>query len=218
MAYRMMKRFYLSFLTLAFSACSAVTPPCPIPVKSDIVYVVSQGWHAEIGIPVEELSPKLAFYRKVFPGARVIMFGYGKKTFFTAPPQTFSEYVLGPFPGTAVIHAVGLRVAADKAYPPEATVTLMLPADGKQALSAYIWNDLSKDAAGKPQIVAPSTHPDGLFYAANSRYNLLHTCNSWTADALHAAGLPVSTSAVMFSGQVMNRVKKAAQNQCRSLR
>jgi len=112
------------------------------------VYVVGQGWHAEIGIPVEELNEDLSFYRKVFSGARVIMFGYGKKTFFTAPPDTISEYFVGPIPGPAVIHVVGLRVTPMVAYPPEDTVTLVMPLGGAHALSAYIWNDLAKDAAG----------------------------------------------------------------------
>ena len=62
------------------------------------VYVVGQGWHAEIGIPVEELDENMSFFREIFPGARVIMFGYGKKTFFIAPPEAMTEYVLGPFP------------------------------------------------------------------------------------------------------------------------
>jgi hypothetical protein len=182
------------------------------------VYVVGQGWHAEIGIPLEELNEDLSFYRKVFSGARVILFGYGKKTFFTASPDTISEYFLGPIPGPAVIHAVGLRVMPTMAYPPEDTVTLALPQGGAQALSAFIWNDLAKDLAGKPMVVGPSTDPEGLFYAAQSEYNLFHTCNTWTVDALHEAGLPVSSDNVIFSGQVMSRVDEAAESQCRSVR
>jgi hypothetical protein len=182
------------------------------------VYVVEQGWHAEIGIPVEELGKDLAFYREVFSGARVIMFGYGKKTFFTAPPDTISEYFLGPVPGPAVIHVVGLRITPLKAYPPEDTVTLALPPGGSQALSAYIWKDLAKGASGKPIMVAPSTDPAGLFYAVESEYNPFHTCNTWTADALHAAGLPLSSENIIFSGQVMARVDETAENQCRLIR
>jgi hypothetical protein len=66
-------------------------------------------------------------------------------------------------------------------------------------------------------IVAPSTDPDGLFYAAQSEYNLFHTCNAWTADALHEAGLPISGDNVIFSGQVMSRVDEAAESQCQSV-
>jgi hypothetical protein len=183
-----------------------------------VVYVVGQSWHAQIGIPVEELGEDLSFYRDIFQGARVIMFGYGKKTFFTAPPETASEYILGPLPGPAVIQAVGLNVPPMEAYSPENTITLLLPPGGSRSLSAYIWNDLAKDASGKPRIVSHSTDPAGLFYAAQSRYNLLHTCNTWIADALHAAGLPISGDGVVFLGQVMTRVDEAAEDQCRLVR
>ncbi|MDR3425351.1 MAG: DUF2459 domain-containing protein [Alphaproteobacteria bacterium] len=179
------------------------------------MYVVGDAWHAEIGIPTRELSDGLAFYRKIFPAARVIMFSYGKQTFFTAPPHTLSEYLLGPIPGPAVIQVVALNVMPPEAYPPEDTITLVLPAGGGHALSTYIGNDLATDASGRPQVVAPSTNPDGLFYAARSEYNLFHTCNTWAADALHEAGLPVSGSGVVFSGQVMSRAADAAESQCR---
>ncbi|MGD0960871.1 MAG: DUF2459 domain-containing protein [Methylomonas sp.] len=214
-----MKRLYLLFVTLAVSACgSAERISCQPPLTGDVAYIVGQGWHAEIGIPVEELDDNMAYFREVFPNARVIMFSYGKKTFFIAPAATLSEYVLGPFPGAAVIQVVGLSVSPTTAYPPENTVTLRLPPNGGQSLSAYIWKELVKDGSNKPQIVARSTEPTGLFYSARSEYNLLHTCNTWVADALHNAGLPISGDNVVFSNQVMTRVIDVAGEQCQALR
>jgi hypothetical protein len=192
--------------------------PCTPNTAEDVVYVVGQGWHAEIGIPVEELNHDLAFYRKIFPEARALMFGYGKKTFFTAPPDAISEYFLGPFPGPAAIHVVGLNVMPVDAYSRENTFTLRLPPGGAQALSAYIAKDLSRDKSDRPEEIAHSTDPDGLFYAAQSEYNLFHTCNTWTADALHDAGLPVSGDGVTFSEQVMTQVAAAAKSQCELIR
>ncbi len=210
-----MRHFCFLLILFAVSACTAPPHFCSPAKESDVVYVVGREWHAEIGIPVEELKGNLAFYRTLFPEARTLMFGYGKKTFFTAPPDTISEYFLGPVPGPAVIHVVGLRVSAAEAYPAEDTITLTLPPGGSKALSAFIWNDLAKNTSGKPTIVSHSTYPAGLFYAANSEYTLWHTCNTWATEALRAAGLPVSSSGVAFSGQVMNRAEKVAESQCR---
>ena len=212
------RRSYLLILGLGISACSSAMEPCPSLPAGEVVYVVEAGWHVEIGIPVEELGDGLAVYRTIFPGARVLMVGYGKQTFFTAPPDAISEYFLGPFPGVAVIHVVGLNVTPVEAYSPGETVTLMLPPGGARALSNYIWQDLSKDKSGEPEEVARSTDPDGLFYAAQSEYNLFHTCNTWAAEALHEAGLPVSGDGVIFSGQVMAQVNAAAESQCRLIR
>ncbi len=176
--------------------------------------MVSHGWHAEIGIPVTELDGDLAFTRAIFPGARTIMFGYGKQTFITAPVKTFPEYLLGPFPGPAVIQTVALNVTPPEAYAADEVITLALPPDGAQKLADYIWGDLAKDESGKAILVSHSTNPDGLFYAADSIYTLFHTCNAWAADALHAAGLPVSGDRLIFSGQTMSRAEQAAAGQC----
>ena len=193
-------------------------PSCPATRSGDVVYIVSQGWHVEIGIPVEELDENLAIYREIFPGARVIMFGYGKKTFFVAPAATMNEYMLGPVPGPAAIQVVGLSVNPIEAYSPADTVRLFLPLHGGQALSAFIWKDIVKDASGKPQMLAPSKQPNGLFYAAQSEYTLFHTCNTWVADALHDAGLAVSGDNVIFSDQVMTQVTEVVGEQCNALR
>ncbi len=193
-------------MLLGVSACSPHVSACPKPVAGDVVYIVGRGWHAEIGIPAEQLNGRLAFYREVFPDARVVMLGYGKKTFFTAPPDSVSEYFLGPFPGPAVIQAVGLRVTPLQAYPQKDVVELALPAGGMHALSEFIAQDLTPDDSGKPLIVAHSHNPEGLFYAARSQYTLLHTCNAWAADALHSTGLPIDSDGVIFSGQVTARL------------
>jgi hypothetical protein len=200
-------------VVLALVAC-ATPPKCPPPTSGDIVYVTGRDWHTEIGIPVNELDGKLASFAPLFPGAKTIMFGYGKKTFFTAPADDIGEYFLGPFPGPGVIQVFAINTTPDAAYSAEETVTLALPPGGKQALSDFIWNDLKKDDYDKTVEVAPSTNPAGTFYAAKSRYNLFHTCNRWAADALDAAHLPVAGDGVILSNQSMSRVREAAQQRC----
>jgi hypothetical protein len=210
----MTRCLYLIFAFISLSACSTGSQTCEALATGDVVYVVDQDWHTNIGIPVEELDGDLRLYRDEFPGARVIVFGYGKKTFFTAPPETISEYFLGPIPGPAVIQIFGLRVMPNDAYAPSDVMTLKLPSGGSKALSEYIWKDLAKDIFGKPVLVAHSTNPDGLFYAAQSEYNFLHTCNTWIASALQQTGLPIDSNAVIFSSQVMARVASVNVEKC----
>jgi hypothetical protein len=194
--------------------CSSVDDArCPPPTTGETVSVVELGWHVEVALPADELGPELGFLRGVFPGARSLMFGYGKKTFFTAPPDDIGEYFLGPIPGPAVVHVMGLNVTAAAAYP-VGTIVLALPPGGAKALSRFIAAELTKDVSGKPVVVAHTTDPAGLFYAAASEYHLFHTCNTWVADALHAAGLPISGDGVVFSGQAVSRAEDKAASQC----
>jgi len=182
-----------------------------VPEGPDAVYVLGRGWHTEIGVPADRLAGKLAVFRSIFPGAREVMFGYGKRTFMVARADRVSEYVLGPLPGPALIEAVGLNATPPEAYGGDGVIALTLPPGGMERLSAFIWNDLQHDGADEPLLVAPGRFPGSLFYAARSGYDLFHTCNTWVAEALHAAGLPVATDWLIFSGQTMARAENAAQ-------
>ena len=83
------------------------------------------------------------------------MFGYGKRTFMTARADRASEYLLGPFPGPAVIEAVGLRAEPPDAYGPNDMIKLALPKGGATAISAFIWNDLSAWRRWRAQLRRP---------------------------------------------------------------
>lgn len=185
------------------------------PGELNSVYLVDRGWHTEIGVPVAALSGKLAVYREIFPGARTILFGYGKKTFFTAPASSLEEYLIGPFPGPAVVQVFAMTTTPDLAYDPDAVVVLPVSREGMDRLSDFIGGDLETGRDGRPRLVAAGHGPESLFYAARSRYTLFHTCNGWVVQALREAGLPVSADGVVFAGQVMARGARAAAMLCR---
>ncbi len=191
-------------LASLLAGCAPTAPRCAADDGPD-VYIVARGWHVEVGLPADHLDGELAAFRDVFPGARAVMFGYGKRTFFTARADTLSEYVLGPVPGPAAIQVTGLSTLPTDAYEPSAVLVMHLPPGGAAGLSAFLQHDFERDAAGGPRLIGPGPYPGSLFYAARSGYSLAHTCNTWAADALHAAGLAVSGSGAALSGQVVSR-------------
>jgi len=46
------------------------------------------------------------------------------------------------------------------------------------------------------------------YYESIQHYSALHTCNTWAAEALQSANLPVSSSGVEFSSQLWQQVRK----------
>jgi len=214
-------------LTAAGACCltacapAPVEPACPPPVPTEttagttapVIYVAANSWHSDIGLPIEDLTGPLAYFRQKFPTARSIMIGYGKQKFITEPAHSPDAYMLGPFSGPGAIQVQGLSTLPSVAYLPGETVALRLSPDGEATLEAFIWQELVKTHAGDPTPVA-SDRPGFLFYAARSSYSLEHTCNRWAADALHAAGLPVDGDGVVFSGQVMRRAAAVSARQC----
>ncbi len=201
-------------LLLAQGACGVPAAPCVVPETGENVTLIDHGWHVDVGISADEISGPLAIFRDLFPGARAFVFGYGKKTFLSAPPDTISEYLLGPIPGPALIEVAALNVLPDAAYPADETITLRLPPGGARALSDFIGNDFEEDRDKKPLLVGPGNFLGSLFYAARGTYSLAHTCNTWAADALHAAGLPISGDGVAFSGDLISRAADARAAWC----
>lgn len=206
----------LAALGLLLAGCAGTGRPLACrAVGGNAVYLVDRGWHTEIGVPVAALSGPLAVYRDIFPGARTVLFGYGKKTFFTAPASSVEEYLIGPFPGPAVVQVFAMTTTPDRAYGPDAVVVLPMSRAETDRLSEFIGGDLERGRDGRPRLIAVGHRPESLFYAARSRYTLFHTCNGWVARALGRAGLPVSDDGVVFAGQVMARGARAAAMMCR---
>jgi hypothetical protein len=194
-------------IAVLLAGCSSPEPaacPAPLPM-AEYVYVRGHGWHVEVGLAARSITGPLSVFLDVFPGAQAIMFGYGKRTFITAPPDSLSEYLLGPVPGPAVIQVTGLAVLPDADYPAGEVLMFPLPPGGARALSDFIWRDIAKDKAGEPRLVGPGPFVGSLFYSAVSGYRLSHTCNTWAALAMNAAGVPLDPGGIVFSNQVVDR-------------
>ncbi len=168
-----------------------------------VMWVVRQGWHTEIGLPATEITGPLKVFRDVFPGAQVLMFGYGKRTFITAKVETPAELVMGPLPGPSAVQVTALRVDPNNAYDgPVAAVAL--PPGGAARVSDYLWEAIGKTNAGEPRLIAKGLFPGSLFYAGARRYDLAFTCNTFTAAAIEAAGLPASPRDVVWAAGAMD--------------
>ncbi len=196
-----------TLLLLLPAACAAPSfPPCAAPPGGPVAWVIDQGWHTEVAIPAAQATGPLAAFRDVFPGAAALSFGFGKRTFFTAKTETLSEYLLGPFPGPGAVQVTGLG-----AFPPQAyaspVVTLALPDGGAERLAAFLWESVAPARDGGPRLIAEGHFPGSAFYAAARGYALGYTCNTWTADALGHAGLPVATD-VSLAGATMRAVAR----------
>ena len=75
-----------------------------------------------------------------------------------------------------------------------------------QRLSQFLWDYLVSEGNGTPRRIGTGPYPQSAFYASTGTYNLGHTCNTWTAEALQVAGLPVSPAGVVFAGQVLDQL------------
>ena len=159
---------------------------------------MDQGWHTEIGLPAAEITGPLTVFRDVFPGATTLMFGFGKRTFITAKVETPSELLMGPIPGPGAIQVIGLRVEPSLSFTRSRVIRLALLPGGAARLSGFIWDAIGKTHDGQARLISQGLFPGSLFYAASRGYDLAYTCNSWSAQALQAAGVPIDPDGITF--------------------
>ena len=209
----------LALLLLAVAGCAGQQPASPAPLaalpqtrpgKAETVSLLTHGWHTDIAVPARELSGPLTRFESLFPGARSLVFGYGKRTFMIAPVHSLGEWLIGPFPGPAALEVSAINTTPATAYGPRHTITLPLPPGGAARLSAYLWRAFAKNKAGHPIYIAQGNFPGSLFFEAEQRYGLLHTCNTWSAEALAAAGLPVRPAGMIFSAPLDDAAARIA--------
>jgi uncharacterized protein (TIGR02117 family) len=173
------------------------------PAKSGItVYVATNGHHTGLVLPASEAG--VDWLQRARPEhladpqltGRWLLFGWGDRDFYLSTP-TWDEFT----PRTALIAIVGSGgslMHIDHMDAPGDAVTIRpvrLRPEEYRRLVAFI--DRSFVAGGLP---IPGYGPRDLFYPARGRYSLFYTCNSWTADALAAAGVRVALWTPFESG------------------
>lgn len=189
--------------------CSALPRPAAQAARPRtqraVIGVLLAGWHTGLILPVNELGPLRAVLPD-YPGAHYVSFGWGNRRFYISADPTVWDALSALFSSPST-----LLVAAAP------TAAALLPADGTyrwlcadrpelRRLDAYLLATLRR-RAGRPIGIVEGPWPDSEFFASGERYDALHTCNTWTAEALHAAGLKIADGAVIFAFQLRDRLR-----------
>jgi hypothetical protein len=197
------------------TGCTATLLTGPIPDGAATVYVVSRGWHTEIGLPVSAVAGPLASVEPDFPGTRFMVFGFGEREYYMAHNEGSGEMLAALFPSPSAILVTFLRPPPPEAFAGLKVAALRLPESGVRLIAMRIWEDLAKTTNGLPVRLADDPSAGSVFYASNETYDAFHTCNTWTALRLRDGGLPMNTH-VLFAGEVMQQAMRIAARQAQN--
>jgi uncharacterized protein (TIGR02117 family) len=175
------------------------------------IYVIAGGWHTELALPRESLRGRLTVLADAFPGMGYLVFGWGQRNYYMAREPTIGDLLGAALPSSAVMLIVPLRQAPPRAYGADHVFNVVVSDQGASALSGFLWSFLVTDANGHPLRVAPGPYPQSAFYASSGTYSLGYTCNTWTATALRAAGVPIRASAVVLADQLTSQLRTLEQ-------
>ena len=169
--------------------------------------VIAGGWHTELALPRDALAGKLAGLAPRISGARYVVFGWGARDYYMARNPDLGDVLRAMTPGPAVVLVMPLGVAPDAWVGPRNSIELHITAAGNSALSEYLWAAVAKDGEGMPRAIAAGPYDGSLFYAGTGTYDLAYTCNTWTAEALRAAGLPVTPRSVVTKNDILDQIR-----------
>ncbi len=213
-----MKGIFLIAISFLLSACFsksyAVKPLNETDaVRGEKIYVVNHGWHTGFVVPARQIQDQLPELKKRFGDTPYIEFGWGDRAFYQAEEITTGLVLKALlWPTESVIHAVAVPEKANEYFLNSAVIKLCLSAAEYSSLISYISNSFLKDENGEILQLQDGIYGDSQFYTAVGHFNLINTCNKWTAKGLQSAGMDISPSFKLTAGSVMNFVAAYKQS------
>ncbi len=177
------------------------------------IYVVRRSWHTDVGFDVTDLHVPLAAVHQSVPKARYLLFGFGDKHYLLSHGRMWDRLSGAILPGEGVVLLTGLQAPPAEAFGAKNVVRLTISAAQARNLEAFVWKTLVSTEGSFPRVLGPGPYSGSVYYASVERYSGLHTCNTWTAEALHSAGLPVHSFGVEFAGQVWRQVRPISRRE-----
>jgi hypothetical protein len=213
----MPRRLRALFLVLLV-ACSS-TPPRLAQQRPDrssgpttVIYVIKRKWHVDIGFATADLQPPLALLRADFPADRYLLFGFGDRHYLLDQDRGFGGMLAALWPGPGLMLATGLATTMQAAFGEDNVTEIPVTATQARAAQAFVWRSLAAENGGVAALRA-GPYDGSLYYAASPRYSAIHTCNTWAAEALQAADLPVHSFGIALSGGLWMQVRRIGARQ-----
>jgi uncharacterized protein (TIGR02117 family) len=173
------------------------------------IYLIAAGWHTEIALPVHAMRDPLQAVAPDFQGAQYLSFGWGERNYYMARAPTVGDAMSALFPGPAVLLVTPLYQPPRESRAGAQVFELNLSTAGLDRLSSYLWEAFDKSGDGTPRRLAAGPGPGSVFYAATGTYSAGYTCNTWTAEGLRVAGVPVTPAGVVFVEQLTDQLRSS---------
>jgi uncharacterized protein (TIGR02117 family) len=175
------------------------------------VFIVHDAWHAAIVIRTIDIPAAVLPELRDFPSAEHLEFSWGDRDYFPEPDPGIGLALKAAFWSSgSILHVVGSNGSLENIFPGAEILEIGLSEDGFQRLIKFISDTFSRSSQEAPAEARPGLSPNGRFYSAEGKFSILRTCNTWLAEALSAAGLPVSPRYVITARSLGRQVRSLA--------
>jgi uncharacterized protein (TIGR02117 family) len=202
--------FLIVLAVLLAAACSSVREPPLASVTGEgrDIFIVHDNWHAAIVVRKMDLSGGLIPEIEDFPGAEYLEFSWGDTDYFQTPEAGFRLALRAAFWSRgSVLHLVGINRPLQEHFHAAEIIRVPISDEAFQHLTQFLSNHFARAESGARATPRPGLARNGRFYRSIGKFNIVRTCNTWVAEALEYAGLPVKSGFVITAANLAGRVR-----------
>lgn len=172
------------------------------------IYFIKQRWHTAIVFNTVDIDSNYLPIIKSFRDYKMIDIGWGDEEFYQYPDFDWElafRALFYPTPGT--LRVEGISISRELYFDvSEIVIKLSLTQKQFEEILRFIDKTFWRNEDGEKIL---SSRADGqiIFYAANGKYHLFNTCNTWLARCLNNAGIPLKTD-IILTEQLFNELAK----------
>ena len=174
---------------------------------STTIYVARRGWHIDIGMAVADLSAPLNQAAAPLPGSKYVFFGFADKHYLLAANHNAPVLLSALWPGASILLTTGLTNSPAEGFGATHVITLIVAQDQMRDLQAFIWRSL-RTQDDVLEVYRSGPYEGSVYFLGKPKYSAFHTCNTWGAEALRAAGFHVHTGGVVFAWQLWVQARR----------
>ena len=215
-------RFVALLCVLVTSACATRPDLTAVPVAETphTIHYIYRDWHTSIMLDAatyRELSKlpaiNTALNTEVAP-AGYVRIGWGDGDYYTGKSTSVVTATRALLASKySAIQVIGYTADPFERIPAETRVALRITDEAMRALVAYLDASFLREGDGQLHQLQAYVENSGVFFEASLHYGLLNNCNSWSGDALRAAGLPVRGAFNLTAESVFEQAQAISEYQ-----
>ena len=167
------------------------------------IFLIKTEWHVGIVFLVDSLSINILPNGEMLKNFRLIDIGWGDEDFYQSDDINYLFALKAALlPTSSVLKFTGYSGDINRLVTwSDFTIKLNLTGENFTKMLNFIEDSFYYE---NEKIVETSSKAEGVitFYKSSYSYSLAYTCNSWIADALLHAGLPVNPAEIITSDQL----------------